>query len=101
MKAQEVIAAFIAVFIAIIVFLASIIFSFNPYTASVPQPSPAINSDQVVLQAACAEQSGTELQTCCESWAEQSGAVRVRCLGEWELTEEQQCSWQCSTQPLE
>ncbi|MEX0895509.1 MAG: hypothetical protein WDZ94_01060 [Patescibacteria group bacterium] len=97
MRAQEIIAAFIAVFVAIIVFLASIIFSFNPYTEPTASPTPPL--EQEAAAESCSELSGQALQSCCQSWADSNQLMRVQCIGEWQLSTENQCAWQCLIEP--
>lgn len=99
MKNQELIATFIAVFIAIILFLAGIIFSFEPYNESQPAPVAPVESD--LSAGTCLDVAASEYSSCCDSWAEESQLMMVQCIGEWQRSTDSACSWVCSTSDLE
>lgn len=91
------------IFTALIAIAAAVIFSFQPYVVAPTEFNPSPTPESPFLEpnsASCSQFTGEEVQTCCETWAENEGVLRALCLGDWAI-ENQQCSWQCSENPLE
>jgi len=99
MKNQELIATFIAVFIAIILFLAGIIFSFEPYSES--ETAPVVPVEPELSRGACDDVDASEYEACCDSWAEENQVFVPLCIGEWRRSTDNACSWICSTSDIE
>jgi hypothetical protein len=83
-------------FVAAIMFIAMGIFTRTTDPDVLRQTEP-INPDPVSQSSACATQTGQALQSCCDAWFEQSDLMKIECIGSWELSEDGQCSWQCTT----
>lgn len=76
---------------------ASIFFLFQPPTNPntpivVPPPSP-VNTERFIV---CAEETGPELQACCNNWALENEILTPQCVGEWKILEGV-CNYTCST----
>lgn len=82
---------FVGIASAILGFLvAAILFLFQQPT------NPQIPLDARAQTADCVQLAGSELQTCCQNWANEQDILTVACVGRWQMVAGQ-CSWQCQT----
>ncbi len=44
----------------------------------------------------CAGVSAEDTQECCDNWARENNILKIQCVGEWEI-KNNQCSWKCTT----
>ena len=93
-------------FLAIIAAIAAAIFGFNPYAQS--QPVVPTTDDPIVEEEAAEGSSAVPLSycesvpedlvsSCCEAWATENELVQIRCIGDWEIQNEQ-CTYVCAAE---
>lgn len=101
MTNQNVLAAIIAVFISLILFIAGIIFSSDPYRDSSNDAfveQDAVSDSVISSDEQCLNLSDSLYQSCCEEWLVNNQLNKTTCVGSWEQTDQSVCSWQCSTE---